>query len=390
MAVIVVGLNNKSAPLEILERTTIAPGDLAKALTSLKSRDNISEVVVVSTCMRTEIYALAERFHGAVADAMEFLGDLCGVDISEVAYNYFDQACVSHLFRVAAGLDSAVVGEGEVLGQLKDAWISAMDERASGPTLNALFRHAVEVGKKTRTQVKMPGDIGSLSDAAVAIVEGHYGVVPAGRRVLVVGKGAMSGSIASRVTKTWPMVHVEVADRTTDLDLELTRADVVFCATSTPEIIISPSQVTNRQMVLVDLAVPRNISPDVDAVHFDIEDLSAFVAPKSSPGQVSKIAEIARIVEDEVARLQELTSARLVSPVVAQIREHFDEIRAKELTKRAHKLEPSQLDEVDQVTKAIVAKLLHGPTVKLKGAAGTPKGERLVESLRDLFDLGDR
>ncbi len=387
MSVIVVGLSNRSAPLELLERTSVSGEDLAKALSSLRKRDNISEVVVLSTCMRTEVYALAERFHGGLTDIIEFLSGLAGRDIEDSIYNYFDLTCVSHLFRVASGLESAVLGEGEVLGQLRDAWIYAMEEGASGPTLNTLFRHAVEVGKRTRTEVKIKSEIKSLSQAAVALVENHFGVVPKSRNVLIIGKGVISSSIKEIVMERWDNADITVADRSSSLGEELKDADIVFCATTTPETIIHPEFISNKQQVLVDLSVPRNIDPNVEAILFDIDSVARSI---ENTDTVSDIEAISNIIEEEVSRYQDSSSARLVAPLVAELRNRFEKIRKDEISKRTGNLSDERQREIDRITKSIVAKVLHEPTVRLKEAAGTPKGERLCESLRDLFDISDQ
>ena len=165
MSVVVIGLNHRSTPLDLLERMTIDDARLPKALHDLVSRDHVSEAVVLSTCNRTEVYAVAERFHGAYEDVRDFLAELAFLapeDFSDHLYVHYDSTAVSHLFEVAAGLDSAVVGESEILGQVKPAWERARQEDAAGPGLNLLFRHAVEAGKRARTETgdRPPHDLG--------------------------------------------------------------------------------------------------------------------------------------------------------------------------------------------------------------------------------------
>ncbi|MHB1487651.1 MAG: glutamyl-tRNA reductase, partial [Acidimicrobiales bacterium] len=165
MSVVVIGINHRSAPLELLERMAVGDDYLGKALADLSSRSSLSEVVLVSTCMRTEVYAVAERFHGAIGDVSEYLSESSGTPaevVSEHLYCFYEEGAVNHLFQVASGLDSAVLGEGEVLGQVRTAWERAREEGAAGPAISALFRHAVEVGKRARSETAISRGITSV------------------------------------------------------------------------------------------------------------------------------------------------------------------------------------------------------------------------------------
>ncbi|MDQ1402585.1 MAG: glutamyl-tRNA reductase, partial [Actinomycetota bacterium] len=191
MSVIVVGLNHRTVPLDVLERMTVNDARLPKALHDLTSRDDLTEAVVLSTCMRTEVYAVADRYHGAIQDVRNFLSELGATapeDFSDHLYAFHDDAAVAHLFRVASGLDSAVVGESEVLGQVRGAWQKAVAEGASGPTLAGLFRHAIEVGKRARSETGISRGTASVSQAAVEMAARHLGSLE-GRRILVLGAG---------------------------------------------------------------------------------------------------------------------------------------------------------------------------------------------------------
>jgi hydroxymethylbilane synthase len=198
VSVILLGLNHRTVPLELLERLAVEPGRLPKALHDLRGRPHVTEAVVLSTCNRTEVYAVAERFHGGVADLRDFLCDLAFLapeDVSDHLYNFHDGAVAEHLFSVAAGIDSVVVGESEILGQVKGAWERAQEERAVGPHLNLLFRHAVEVGKRARTETSIGRHVTSVSQAAVALAGERLGSLE-GRRVLVLGAGDMGEGMA--------------------------------------------------------------------------------------------------------------------------------------------------------------------------------------------------
>ena len=198
MSIVVIGVNHRTGPLAVLERVAVSPEAVPKAVHALSSRDNVSEVVVVSTCNRTEVYAVAERFHGAYADIRDFFCELGGLPPDELhphLYSQHDDAAVRHLFEVAAGLDSAVLGEHEILGQVRSAWELATAEGGSRSALNLLFRHALEVGKRARTETSISRGTASVSHAAIEMALGHLGDLR-GRRVLVIGAGEMADGMA--------------------------------------------------------------------------------------------------------------------------------------------------------------------------------------------------
>ncbi|HLI24897.1 MAG TPA: glutamyl-tRNA reductase, partial [Acidimicrobiales bacterium] len=216
MAVVVVGLNQRTVPLPVLETMTVLPADLAKALDDLDSADHLEEVAVLSTCMRTEVYAVASRFHGALADVRHFLSAWSGHPperFSDHLYAYYDDAAVTHLFKVAAGLDSAVLGEGEVLGQVRQAWEASAREGTAGPTLQVLFRHAVEAGKRVRSETAIARGTTSLSQAAVELAAARAGGL-GGRRVLVVGAGDMGEAIVRAAAPQIGGGRLMIANRT--------------------------------------------------------------------------------------------------------------------------------------------------------------------------------
>ncbi|HZM32014.1 MAG TPA: glutamyl-tRNA reductase, partial [Acidimicrobiales bacterium] len=198
MSVVVIGLNHRTAPLDLLERMAVGEGQLPKALHDLCTRPNLSEALVLSTCNRTEVYAVAERFHGAYSDIRGFLGDFSFLppeDFADHLYVHYDTAAVAHLMSVASGLDSAVLGESEIQGQVKVAWERARDEGAAGPTLNLLLRHALEAGKRARSETGIARNITSVSQAAVVMAGEHIGGIT-GRTVLVLGAGEMGEGMA--------------------------------------------------------------------------------------------------------------------------------------------------------------------------------------------------
>src|SRR3954447_11922005 len=217
MSVVVVGLSHRTAPLELLERMAMRDERLPKALADLCARDFVSEAVVLSTCHRVEVYAVAERFHGAMADVRHFLSELSFVppeDFADHLYVHYDEAAAAHLFSVTAGLDSVVVGETQILGQVRDAWERARTEGAAGSRLSQLFRHSLEVGKRARSETAIARGITSLSQAAVAMAGDRLGGL-VGRAVVVLGAGEMGAGLVDEVAEASVSgTCVTVANRT--------------------------------------------------------------------------------------------------------------------------------------------------------------------------------
>jgi glutamyl-tRNA reductase len=427
VSVIVVGLEQKQAPLDLLDRVSVTETDAPKALGRLRDQPNLSEAVLLSTCLRTEVYAVVERFHDGVAEIQEFLADSSGMSVEAMAEYCtirFDDDVTDHLFSVASGLDSAVLGESEVLGQVRRAWERAQAEHSSGPVLGTLFRHAVETGKRVRSETAIARGITSLSHGAVALAgERHPGGL-AGTRVAVIGAGEMGEGVAQaldgrrvehlimanrsaeRVETLVAGLPTAAADTVEIRDLDdlvslLGEVDVAFTTVGTAHPLVTRSDLetaltrrTGRpDLVVVDLGVPRNVEPgsaSLDGlVLLDMDDLRAAVAD-ALHGRQEEVEAANGIVSDEVERYRAASRARDAAPMVSALRSRVEEARVAELERQRSKrsdLDDAQWEQVDAVTRAMVAKLLHQPTVVLKEAAGTPRGERLVESLRALFDL---
>ena len=419
MSIVVLGLNQRTVPLAVLERASIPVDRLSKALHDLHSRANVTEAVVLSTCNRTEVVVVAERFHGAYADVRDFFAVLTGLAPDEVAnylYSAHDADAVAHLFKVAAGLDSAVLGEHEILGQLRGAWEQARDEGSARAALNLLMRHAVEVGKRVRTQTGIGRGTASVSHAAVDLAREQLGTLD-GRHVLVLGAGEMgeqvavalanagAGSIvvANRTRAKAAELAVRVAGTAMGLSEaldDLSTADVVLASTSTAEVLVEQAAVMaamarrpHRPLLIIDIGVPRNVDAAVRTVPgvtlLDLDDLRQWAA-KGLERRAGEVAAADAIVEEEVARYLDLAQAREVAPLVAQLRERGETVRQGEVERARRKLgglDERQWDAVEAMTRAMVAKLLHDPSVRLKADAGTARAERNAAALRDLFDL---
>lgn len=418
MSILVIGVNHRSGPLSLLERLTFAPEALPKAVVDLAQRDNIREVAVISTCNRTEVYAVTERFHGAYADIRDFLCERAGIGADDLLPHLFsehDTAAVAHLFDVAAGLDSAVLGESEILGQVRQAWEIAQHEGGSRTTLNLLFRTALTVGKRARTETAIGRGTASVSHAAVELAQDRLGDL-SGRKILVVGAGAMGEGIAVALAGAGAS-DIVVANRTAERGRELAErvggtsigferlsdaigaADLILtCALSEEPLIsaelIDLSRVPRRPLLIIDVAVPRNVVAEAGAIPdvtvLDIDDLSSW-ADRGRSARLGEVELVRAIVAEEADRFDAETIALQAAPLVTALHDHGESIRLAELARyraRLATLEAEEREIVEALTKGIVAKLLHTPTIRLKDQAGTPQGERNAAAVSDLFDLG--
>jgi glutamyl-tRNA reductase len=419
MSIVVLGVNHKSAPLDVIERVTISDESLPKSLHGLVSRDHVRETVVLSTCNRTEVYVVAEKFHGAFADVSDFFCEISGLTVEELQphfYSQHDDAAVSHLFEVASGLDSAVLGETEILGQVRDAWEKARSESTSRTSLNLLFRHALEVGKRARTETSISKSTASVSHAAVEMATDILGTI-SGRKVLVIGAGDMGAGIARALANAGSQ-SVTVMNRSReraeqlaqsvgavvshidDLQNAIREADVVLTCTGAGDAIISVEDVRrargenhNSPLLIVDIAVPRDVEHEVGELPGvtlrDLHDLRDW-AQAGIEARQQEAEEVRRIVGEEVERFGQEVKARQAAPLVAELHERAETIRRSEIERYASRLSgltPEQREAVEALSKAVVAKLLHSPSMQLKHSAGTPQGERIAAALRDLFDI---
>jgi glutamyl-tRNA reductase len=384
-------------------------------------REHLAEIVLLSTCNRTEVYARTTLFHPAVQDVRDFLAAHAWVDaddLGEHLYTYHDDAAVAHLFGVAAGVDSMIVGEGEILGQVREAWRAAEREGTAGQLLSRVFRQAVEVGKRSRTETDIGRHAVSVSSAAVALAADRLGSLEK-RRVLVLGAGevgegmavALAGAGADEIVvanrtasrarelarrvKGRPISLGEVAD-------ELVRADVLLTSTGASDIVIERSDIETvmqrrdgRAFLIVDVALPRDVDPGVRQVFgvmlLDMDDLKAFALHSLEQRQL-EVGRVRTILAEELERFRAERSAREVAPVVTALRGRAEEIRQAELERfrsRLADLDPATRKAVEALTAGIVNKLLHDPTVRVKDAAGTPRGELFTDALTELFSLGE-
>jgi len=424
VSVVVVGLEHKLVPLDLLERVAVSGEDTDEVLAGLGGRENLSEVVVLSTCLRTEVYAVVDRFHDAVYQLQEFFAKRAEIaleDLESFCSVRFDDDVANHLFSVAAGLESVILGESEVLGQVRRAWERSDGRHASGPVLEGLFRAAVRVGRRARAETAVSRGTTSFAHAAVDLAAERVDTGLAGRDVAVVGAGELGRSVVAALESLGPARprRIAVVNRHPDRAREVAeaapevvssfpfeeladvveRSDAVFCAldVGTPLLgraVLAPSGSRSRRpLVVVDLGVPRNVEagsgelPGVSVLGMD--ELRTAVA-RATDERRSEVEAVLEIVAEELDRYRATVRSRGAAPIIAALRDRLEQLRSSELERQRTLLKTVSDDEwakIDEASKAALAKVLHHPTMLLKETAGTPRGERLVEALRALFDL---
>jgi glutamyl-tRNA reductase len=424
LSVVVIGLEHTQAPLPLLEAAAVGDADLHKMLSTLSHRRNIQETVVLSTCLRTEVYAVVDRFHDAVAEIYDVLSEQSGSSEEELAAHAtirFDDDVTSHLFAVTSGLESVVTGETEVVGQVRRAFERAQEEGTCGPVLSALFRHALQTGKRVRTETAISQGTTSFAYAAVTVARGDDGAGLRGARVVVVGAGDMGLGVCralSEIAEADAPRSVVVVNRSLarakdlvrqmssstcamravaldDVATELAEADVILTAVAAEAHVLRVADFASvdAPLLVVDLGVPRNVDPEVGALPgvtlLDMDTLRAAVAQALGDRAEESVA-ARQIVATEVERYRTASRQRGAAPIIASLRARLESLRVAELERHRAQLadlSEAEWEHVDAATRAALVKFLHEPTVLLKETAGTPQGERLVEALRVLFDL---
>jgi glutamyl-tRNA reductase len=396
MRLVLVGTSHHHAPVELREQVALGREE-AQALAARLAASGL-EAVCLSTCNRTELYLAAEDAEQAEREAVAELATL-GPEVEPALYRLHDRAAAHHLFRVAAGLDSLVPGEGEILGQVRVAY----ELGTTGLLLDRVFRQALHAGRKVRAQTAIGESPASVSSAAAALAEQVFGSLE-GRSILLLGAGKVSGQAARNLRSRGAEIAL-VANSKTErerIDEELTTVDVVISSTDATGLVLESATVEEawrrrkgRPLLLVDLAVPRDVDPatgDLDGCYlYDIDDLEQIVAETLS-GRRQEAERAESIVAAEVEKFHEWHASLDVVPAIASLRARAEEIREAELQKAESllgKLDDSQRRAVEAVTAQIVNKLLHLPTVRLKQAAAAADGVLYAEAVRHLFGLGE-
>jgi glutamyl-tRNA reductase len=417
--VLVVGANFRSAPLELLERLAVDPEQRPKALARLLDAEYLHEGVIVSTCNRVEVYTAVSRFHGGAGDARRFLADLHGAGVEEFAdylYEYYDERAVRHLFAVAAGIDSMVVGEAQILGQVREAFQAAQAEGTVGPVLSSLFTRAIKVGRRARRETGIGDGLASTLPVGLRVVRSHLGDL-AGRRVLLVGAGGLArlagrtlrqaGAgelvVANRTAARGAALAAELGGRSVPLErvaAELAGADLVIAATAGARPTVTRAAVAGglarraprRPLVVLDLGVPRDVEPEVrqlpGVVLADLDGLRAVLETDDGPRR--QVERVRALIDAEARAFMGGQREARLAPTIRALRARAEQLRQQELARAAARL--AGLDEreraaVEAVTRRLVDKLLHDPMVRGKALAARPDGDLYVAALRELYGL---
>ncbi len=417
MSVLVVGLSHRTAPVALLERVALTADGVEKLARDAVAADHVSEAVVLSTCNRTEVYASVEKFHGGVADVSAALCVHTGVGLDELTphlYVHYEDRAVQHLFTVACGLDSMVVGEAQILGQVKQALRAAQDAGAAGRILNELVQQATRVGKRAHAETDIDGAGRSLVDAGLDLAAAAAGEL-SGARALVVGAGSMSALAASVLARRGAGA-VTVANRTEaraervaeavggsavplgEVEPALAQADVIVSCTGAVGVVLPEDLVRRARrnrgdapQFFLDLALPHDIDraiADLDGV--TLVDLERLGQVLEGHERAADLDAVRRIVVEEVAAFLAWQRAASVSPTVVALRSMAAQVVDRELMRLAARLPhltDADRDEIAHTVRRTVEKLLHAPTVRVKELADSPGGQSYAEALRELFDL---
>jgi len=419
VGLISIGIDHEHASLDLLERATITEDQWGKVLRSLIAHRNIHEAVFVSTCLRTEVVAVIDLFHGAVEDVTTTLSEMTGLAPSQFDHAltiHFDRAVPQHLFAVASGLKSVVPGEFEILGQLRRALDVATEENTAGPELTELFQRAIATGRHVRSETSIARGTTSFAQASVALASDHLSEELKDAAVLVLGAGQLASGITKSLLDGGLCGSVVVANRTLDKaqqlcdeigDARLSAASlddlatllrssrVIFAAVETSQPLITNDMLEAHPgpLLAIDLGMPRAIalsrSDNTTHVRIGIADLRERV-DRALDGRREALAAAEALVLSDVDKFISDSRSRGAADIVSELRARFDAIIDGELQRRESDLSDltkEQRDKVASIVRAAVAKIAHKPTMALKDAAGTDRGIRLSEATRNLFDL---
>jgi len=413
MAILVCGLSHKTVPLPVLEQLSFGPDALPKALAQLLDAAEIHEGVILSTCNRTEIYTSVHRFHPAVQAVRRFLSDVTGVGQDRIAdglYTHYDDAAARHLFNVASGTDSMVVGESEILGQVRDAFNFAKREGTAHRMLHQLFERALRVGKRSRSETEISRHVVSLPQAAARAASDLAGGL-AGRTVVIVGAGRM-GELAARAARDNGADDLVIANRTYEngarlaerfngravafdaLADELRTAGVVICVTSSPETVIDRAtleRVTmDHELVAIDIALPRDVDPSArDLPNLELRDMDDLrpIIELGAERRRAELPKVNEIIEGEVEEFCAWERSLALGPAIEELRLWAEQIRAAEAEKISRGLDDTARAAVDRATRDLVNKLLHHPMVRMRDLVRGKDGQVYLEAFQEIFDL---
>ena len=419
MSVLAIGLNHRSAPLELLERLSAQHAHLPKTLARLGDLPHVDEAVVLSTCNRLEVYAWAEEFHSAYENIFDHLAGQASMASSELAgsvYSLYGIDAVRHLYAVVSGLDSVVLGEAEIQGQVRRAWQTAEAAGTASGNLNTLFRQALGVGRRVRAETRLGRELASVSEAAVALASNRLGGF-AQRRIAVLGAGEMGGGMAKAIapvrgaqlvlaSRSWQRAQdlaITLGARAVHLDelaAELVDADVLFTSTAATSLVMDFDELDKvmaerggRELLVVDIAVPRDVDPAAAAIDgltlCDMTDVRAFAVANAGHSE-AETRKAWGIVSVETERHGMGAAGREVAPLIGEFRRRICDISQAEFERfdsRLASLDLEQRRTVEALVHGIVNKVLHEPTVRLKEAAPDGGSDQLAGALRELFSI---
>jgi glutamyl-tRNA reductase len=423
MTLLVVGLSHRSAPVEVMERVAVSLVDAGEVLDELLGGDHVAEALLLSTCNRIEVYAEVATFHGGLADVTDVLERRSAIALDDLSGHltvHYADAGVEHLFAVASGLDSMVLGEPQILGQLRTAYAKAEQAGTLGRTLHEVVQQALRVGRRIRTETTIatagPSVVSEALAAAAAVLTGTDRPGLPGRRALVIGAGSMGGLAAAQLRRAG-VAEIVVANRTeaaaqrlatrcaaegtpscavglAGVAAELPTVDVVVCCTGASDAVLRADQFTGIRtpIVVCDLGLPRNVEPGVgDVPGVTLLDLAAVARRAEEQGTGSDAVECARaLVAQEVRTHLAARRTAEVTPTVTALRRRAAEVVDAELLRldgRLPGLEAEVREELARTVRRVVGKLLHSPTVRVKQLAESGAGETYADALRELFAL---
>jgi glutamyl-tRNA reductase len=420
MGIVVVGLSHKSAPIEVREKLNFPENTLPDALRKLMTYEGVRESLIMSTCNRVEIYASVQDTDKGIDRIKQFISDYHGLTreaLEQSLYVYPDAQGVRHTFRVASSLDSMVVGEAQILGQLKDAFDIALKTKTTSTIMNKLIKKAISVAKRVRTETRLAEGAVSISSAAVELAKKIFGDL-VGKTVMLLGAGEMAELAAQHLLGNG-VKNIMVANRTFERAEELAKefkgdairfehfpdslvmVDILICATGAPNYVVRRDMVSralkerrHKPIFLIDISNPRNIDPDVDKVDnvylYDIDDLQSKV-DVNTEGRAKEALRAEELVTLEVEIYLQWERALDAVPTIVDLREKVEDVRKRELDKALGSLNGISEDQkrtVEAMSQAIVNKLLHAPLVVLKQAASAPgEGDATIAVARRLFNL---
>jgi glutamyl-tRNA reductase len=421
MKLLITGLNHRTAPVEVRERLAFEETSLPHALDDLKQRPELLEGMILSTCNRVEVAVTADDQVDAEGAVECFLAEARSVErawVTPYLYRYDGSNAIRHLFRVASSLDSMVVGEPQILGQLKTAYALAKERGAISGFLDLLLTRSFNVAKRVRSETDIGESAVSVSYAAVELARDIFGSL-AGTRVLLVGAGKMAESAARHLRRAGA-AEILVTNRTRSraeslaeefqgrvVDYEsffsaLPDVDILLASSAAPHYIVTSDQIRavigrrrNRPMFLIDIAVPRNIEPEVNHLDnvflYDIDDLDR-VVQNNVQGRNDVAVQAEQIITEEVERMMLRLKTREVAPTIVSLQEQLERLRASEIQRVRAKLgalTPQQEEAIEAITRGIINKIAHGPISELRRHAAKPEGLHLMSTIRRLFRLGE-